>query len=358
MLQTMRIFPGSAVLKVDLVSAISPRARLRSGLLQSVLPCMLALALCQHAGSAMAQGAKVSSPVELARRAQLLKPGQWVWAPSIAPAGPLLVYVDLSRQLATVYRNGVRIGVSTVSSGKPGHATPTGVFTILEKNVEHHSNAYNNASMPYQQRLTWDGVALHAGGLPGYPESHGCVHLPYAFARALYGATRQGTTVIVSEKAGQHGAASGGEVLAPSASAELQAGDFWEPSRATSGPVTIVMSRSDQAVAVLRNGVEIGRSRASLPAAGDPDSGSDTHVLTLADTAGQGRWLYVGVAGHGDESGRPLDEAVRRQVTLPADFYASVSAILKPGATLLVTAAPLSQGKRGSALTVISGGTP
>jgi hypothetical protein len=302
------------------------------------------------ATSAFAQGARVSSPVELARRAELLKPGQWVWAPAIAPAGPLLVYVDLSRQLATIYRNGVRIGVSTVSTGKPGHETPVGVFTILEKNVEHHSNAYNNATMPYQQRLTWDGVALHAGGLPGYPESHGCVHLPYAFARELFGATRRGTTVVVSDSAAHQVAGAGGEVLAPTAIDGAQDDEFWAPQRATSGPVTIVMSRADQAVVVLRNGVLIGRSRAVLP--GDIDG---THVLTLGKG---GAWLYVGVAGHADEAGRPLDAAVRQQVRIPAPFYDSVVPILLPGTTLLMTAAPLSQGGAGTPLTVLSGDGP
>jgi lipoprotein-anchoring transpeptidase ErfK/SrfK len=143
------------------------------------------------------QGARVSSPAELARIADELKPGEWVWAPSVAPTGPLLIYVDLSRQRATVYRNGVRIGVSTISSGKPGHETPTGVFTILQKDASHHSKKYDNAPMPFQQRLTWDGVALHAGGLPGYPESHGCVHLPYTFSQQLFGITTLGATVVV-----------------------------------------------------------------------------------------------------------------------------------------------------------------
>jgi len=132
------------------------------------------------AGPVLAQGEKISSPVELARQAEQLKPGQWVWAPQISPQGPLLVFVDLSKQLATVYRNGVRIGVTTVSTGNPGYETPTGVFTILQKDATHHSSKYHHAPMPFQQRLTWYGVALHAGGLPGYPESHGCVHLPYA----------------------------------------------------------------------------------------------------------------------------------------------------------------------------------
>jgi hypothetical protein len=110
----------------------------------------------------------------------------------------VLVYVDLGRQRATVYRNGVRIGVSTISSGKDGHETPTGVFTILEKDKEHHSRTYNDAPMPYQQRLTWMGVAMHAGNLPGYPASHGCVRLPMEFAKKLFTITPMGGTVVIA----------------------------------------------------------------------------------------------------------------------------------------------------------------
>src|SRR5687768_6183890 len=135
--------------------------------------------------AAFAQGAAQSAPAEMIGQPDKLKPGQWVWAPQLAPAGPLLVYVDLSRQLASVYRNGVRIAVSTISSGKAGHETPTGVFTILQKDADHRSSTYDNAPMPYMQRLTWKGVALHAGNLPGYPASHGCVRLPMEFAKKL-----------------------------------------------------------------------------------------------------------------------------------------------------------------------------
>ncbi len=110
-------------------------------------------------------GAQQSSAPQTPPKA--LKPGEFVWHPGIAPAGPIVVIVSLDDQLAFVYRNGVEIGYSTVSSGKSGHDTPTGVFTILQKDRDHHSSKYNNASMPYTQRLTWDGVALHAGGLPG-----------------------------------------------------------------------------------------------------------------------------------------------------------------------------------------------
>ena len=173
--------------------------------------CLLGAA----ASSGYAQGARTSAQLQLAKQAEKLKPGQWVWAPKIAPKGPILVYVDLDRQVATVYRNGIRIGVTTISSGKPGYDTPTGVFTILEKNVVHHSSKYNNASMPYQQRLTTYGVALHAGGLPGYPESHGCVHLPIAFSRLLYDAMPKGGTVIIAGKHGDPYKRPAAGVLAP-----------------------------------------------------------------------------------------------------------------------------------------------
>jgi lipoprotein-anchoring transpeptidase ErfK/SrfK len=95
------------------------------------------------------------------------------------------VIVSLPDQLVHVYRNGVRIAVSTCSTGKPGHATPTGVFMVLEKDKHHHSSTYNNAPMPNMSCLTWDGIALHAGQLPGCPASHGCVCLPLASSEKL-----------------------------------------------------------------------------------------------------------------------------------------------------------------------------
>ena len=84
-----------------------------------------------------------------------LKPGEFLWHPEVAPDGPVVLVVSLDEQRAYVYRNGMAIGVSTISSGKTGKETPTGVFTILQKNKDHRSNLYNNAPMPYMQRLTW-----------------------------------------------------------------------------------------------------------------------------------------------------------------------------------------------------------
>ena len=133
-----------------------------------------------------------------------LKAGDYQWTPEISPAGPLVVVVSLPAQRAHVYRNGIRIGVSTISSGKPGHETPTGVFPILQKREEHYSNLYDNAPMPYMQRLTWDGIALHAGRIPGQPASHGCIRLPKAFAKALFSVTERGVNVVVADEA-SHG---------------------------------------------------------------------------------------------------------------------------------------------------------
>ena len=129
-----------------------------------------------------------------------LKPGEFVWQPERAPTGEVEMVVSIPLQRAYVYRGGVLIGVTTVSTGKPGHRTPTGRFDILQKRARHFSNKYNNAPMPFMQRLTWDGIALHAGQIPGRPASHGCVRLPLAFARELFAVTRIGASVHVTDK--------------------------------------------------------------------------------------------------------------------------------------------------------------
>lgn len=307
-----------------------------------------------------AQGAKVSSAPELARAIDTLKPGQWVWAPQVAPDGPVIVYVDLSRQIAIVYRNGVRIGASTISSGKPGYDTPTGVFTILQKDADHRSNKYNNAPMPFQQRLTWDGVALHAGGLPGYPESHGCVHLPYEFARQLFGATKLGITVVVLGHAADHVRTTSNSLLTafdakgqPVAVTPLKDQEYrWQPELSPTGPLSIIVSKSDQRVVVLRNGVEIGRSAAHI---NDPDPGS--HVINLVLKNGQPTWVYVGLPGHPEDEGKALDEATINRVRMPRAFYQLVKAQLKPGATILVTNSPVEDGPL-EKLTIMDAVTP
>lgn len=318
-----------------------------------------ALALPEAAG---AQGARVSSPAELARLADQLEPGEWVWAASIAPAGPLLIYVDLSRQRATVYRNGVRIAVSTVSSGKLGHETPTGVFQILQKDVSHKSSLYHAAPMPYTERLTWDGIALHAGGLPGYPESHGCVHLPLRFSQELFAITALGATVVIQGSAVDHVRTSDASLLAPLSAKGLAAPQVglersaftWAPQKAPTGPLTIIISKHDQILVVLRNGIEIGRSLAVID---DDDPGS--HVISLTTTQdGRRRWVYVGLPGHSEDAGRVLDEATINRVHLPGSFYQDLKTALKPGTTILVTQSSVGEAGVGHRMTLMDSVVP
>jgi len=136
-------------------------------------------------------------PSPVADEAASLDPGEFVWRPELAAAGPVEIVVSIPLQRAYVYRGGTLIGVTTVSTGRRGHATPVGRFSITQKRREHYSNLYNNAPMPFMQRLTNDGIALHAGQIPGYPASHGCVRLPLAFARHLFGVTQVGVAVHI-----------------------------------------------------------------------------------------------------------------------------------------------------------------
>ena len=114
------------------------------------------------------------------------------------PSGPLLLTVSIGGQRVTVYDNGRPVASSQISTGMSGHPTPTGIFSIIQKQKWHHSNLYSNAPMPYMQRITWSGVALHSGVVPGYPASHGCIRLPDHFAVRLYGLTRVGARVVVA----------------------------------------------------------------------------------------------------------------------------------------------------------------
>ena len=113
---------------------------------------------------------------------------------------PLQMLISLSDQKINVFRGVDLISTSPISSGRRGHSTPTGVFSILEKRRRHFSNLYNNAPMPFMQRLTWSGIALHQGRLPGYPASHGCIRLPRAFAKDLFGMTDRGMHVVVTRE--------------------------------------------------------------------------------------------------------------------------------------------------------------
>ncbi|MDZ4843052.1 MAG: L,D-transpeptidase family protein [Hyphomicrobium aestuarii] len=156
-----------------------------------ISPCaMLRAALCAASiGSLL-----LASPAEARRRTELAPPKPQV----VSSKDPLVVIVSLKRQRLTVYNRNGSVTEAPISSGNAENPTATGVFSILGKAVEHYSNLYDNAPMPYMQRLTWSGTAMHAGHLPGYPASHGCIRLPRAFSQRLYDMTSVNTRVIVS----------------------------------------------------------------------------------------------------------------------------------------------------------------
>jgi lipoprotein-anchoring transpeptidase ErfK/SrfK len=114
------------------------------------------------------------------------------------PHGPLIIAVSIEQQKVRVYDSNGLFAESPVSTGMKGHSTPMGVFSVIQKHKLHHSNIYSNAPMPYMQRITWSGVAMHAGVLPGYPASHGCIRMPMAFAMKMWNWTRMGARVIVT----------------------------------------------------------------------------------------------------------------------------------------------------------------
>lgn len=141
--------------------------------------------------------AQEPAALSVERAAVAMRPGDYRWADDPTLSGPVSIVVSVPMQMAFVYRGEHLIGATTVSTGKPGKMTPIGEYSILQKRPFHRSNLYNNAPMPFMQRLTWDGVALHAGNLPGFPASHGCIRIPTAFARQLFAATQLGGQVSV-----------------------------------------------------------------------------------------------------------------------------------------------------------------
>ena len=114
------------------------------------------------------------------------------------PKGPLQLMVSISDQRAVLYSNGIRVAETKVSSGTASHPTPTGVFSIIQKNRWHRSNLYGNAPMFYMHRLTWSGIALHEGHLPGFAASHGCIRMPTEFVSRLWNVSKMGMRVVVA----------------------------------------------------------------------------------------------------------------------------------------------------------------
>ena len=280
-----------------------------------------------------------------------LKPGEYWWHPEISPDGPFMILVSIPEQTMHVYRNGILIGRSTVSTGTKGHSTPGGVFSILEKKETHRSKKYNNAPMPYMQRLTWTGIAMHSGALPGYPASHGCIRLPYDFSQLLFKATAKGGTVVVGDgkTPTPHLASNPGLLLAPKDFTpemvrRLGKDEYdWRPERSSEGPITIVLSSADRALYVYRNGNPIGRAAVEINGRGNIGShvftlleGSTGKPSQLAPGREAGRWMRV------SSEGRPVEaEQLASRIRFNTEFAQKLADEIRPGTTVIVTDQPV-----------------
>jgi len=280
-----------------------------------------------------------------------LKPGEYWWNPRVSPEGPVVALVSIPQQTMHVYRNGILIGRTTVSTGSKGHATPGGVFSILEKQERHYSKKYDNAPMPNMQRLTWTGIAMHSGNLPGYPASHGCVRMPFDFSQLLFSATAKGGTVVVGDgkTPTPHFASNPGlmlapkdftpEMLRPLARQEYD----WHPERSTTGPITIVVSAADRAIYVYRNGNPIGRAAVEISGRGSLGDrvfslleGTTGRQSSLAPGREARRWMSV------TSVGRPVDaEKIASRLRINPEFASKVYDTITPGTTVIITDRPV-----------------
>lgn len=290
------------------------------------------------------------------RSAYPIAPGRSFWLSELSPAGPVVAVVNLYTQHAQIYRNGIAIGYTSVSTGKRGYGTPTGRYQVLEKRRFHRSSTYGNAPMPWMVRLTWSGIAFHSGALPGFPASHGCIRLPASFAPQLFGALSLGDTVAVLNQPAdafttlapidplgrpllqpemlaatawwREAAASAAPVSASPVSASLLTG---APASLAAPPLALLASLPQQRLFVL----EAGQVAAAAPL--PPGARQQALPLAAAPLSWQppGHWQAPGQSGN-------AADATLWQTVLPSDaaFSQRLRARITPGSTLVLSDLP------------------
>jgi hypothetical protein len=206
--------------------------------------------------------------------------------------------------------------------------------------------------MPYMQRLTWDGIALHAGNIPGFPASHGCIRLPLGFARLLYGVTTLGLTVVITNEAAVPRLAPTPDLLTSRSTREEVATSSgapnWHPERSRAGPVSIVISAADRRIVVLRNGIEIGAAPIEIDG---EIGGTLAYTLRSLDELGT-HWVQLPLPGQAATNVEvPLEQ--RRRFRIAEPFRRAIGSVLRPGMTVVVTSDSLIAAGTGQKLTVI-----
>lgn len=286
-----------------------------------------------------------------------MKPGDYTWAPERSETGSLVVIVSIPEQRGYVYRDGVLIAVTTCSTGRKGHRTPTGVFSVLQKDKDHVSSTYKGAKMPFMERLTWSGIALHAGNLPGYPASHGCIRLPYEFAGLLFGISHLGVVAIIADAHSEPSEVVHPSLFLPQRAqakatalvAELAARKHPPLRRHESGhrPAKVIISVADRKLTIL----EDGHVRIAGPLfVKDSDVPVGNHVFVLKhanpnETAL--RWIATGYSGaaNGRLTHRP-DASILERLTTDDVTAQALHKFMHPGLVMVVTDASAHAGTR------------
>jgi lipoprotein-anchoring transpeptidase ErfK/SrfK len=287
--------------------------------------------------------------------------------------GPLTVVVSLDRQELTLYAGGEEIARSRVSTGKAGHSTPAGVYSVIEKDRWHWSNLYDNAPMHYMHRITWSGLALHQGIVPNYPASHGCIRLPQSFARQLFGVTRMGARVIITRGEAAPADIAHAALFGPAnprAPSPMLIGDELRKAHPTwlktamlgstlpllvaqtdarltdpavdtpqakplkPGPVSVFVSRKDRKLYVRKGFAPVLDAPVTIARADEPIG---THVFTaLAVEDGNVRWSVISVPSSAKaprlDAGAALD-----RLGIPDDVRARISELMSAGASMIVS---------------------
>jgi L,D-transpeptidase catalytic domain len=312
------------------------------------------------------------------KRSELAKKAQ----SSDAPKGPLQIIISIADQRVSLYDNGALIARSSVSTGVQRHPTPLGVFSVIGKQRFHRSNIYSAAPMPYMQRITWSGIALHAGVLPGHPASHGCIRLANGFANRLWHLTKRGTRVIIAHddvqpveitnphlfkaKAASGSPATAQEPLLSNADAQ-EAVNLPAPGLAAAGvarrrivPISVFVSRKSSRLFVRRGFAPMFDLPVKIQ---NPEEPLGTHVFTameLQNEGSAGRWTVVSMPEEfprmPGRSAKAREAPAKRmaasippaplpdkantaldRIEIPQDVIERISGLLTPASSLIIS---------------------
>jgi hypothetical protein len=301
-----------------------------------------------------------------------------------APQGPLQIIISIADQRISLYENGALIARSSVSTGVEGHPTPLGVFSVLSKQKWHRSNIYSAAPMPYMQRLTWSGIALHAGDLPGRPASHGCIRVTNDFAIRLWHLTKRGTRVIIAHEDIRPVEITSPQLFVPKPRVALASPESGTATLASSDSVTTatahapLMSNSDEDAKTAKPASAGGRAQKVVPISvfvsrqlsklfvrkgftplfdvpikiRNPAEPTGTHVFSAMEFEKEGttiRWTVVSIPEKSSPNqGNPprlrngpatpnKANAVLERIEIPQDAVDRISELLTPGASLIIS---------------------